>query len=57
MRTLRILGLAALGLFVMAQDAMAQRRAGRLAVACAERSSAEWWAGAKARRQGPRLVW
>ena len=42
---------------MLASDAMAQRRAaGQSAVACAEQWSAEWLAGAKERRQAPRLV-
>ena len=57
MRMLPILGLAALGLFVVAQDAMAERRGGAVSGGCAVRSSAGWWASARARIQGPRLVW
>ena len=56
MRVLRILGLAAVGLFVVAQDAMAQRRGGAVSGGVRVRSSAGWWAAARARRKGPRLV-
>ena len=56
MRILRILGVAALGLLVMTDSRPAASAAGRSGAACAARPSARWWAGAKARRKGPRSV-
>ena len=57
MRMLRIFGLAALGLFVVAQDAMAQRRGGAVSGGMRGAVVGGMVGGSEGGRKGPRLVW